>query len=168
MPQSTTVGVLRALAYGLGFLDRQRPANPAAGSGLTITVPGGESWRVLSLVYTLTTSAVAANRSPELRVLDGDGNVTAAYPMGATQTATLTTINTFALGATSQASGAASNKACGIGEIFIPAGYKLQVFVGSQDAGDTVTNIELHIERYPDGPSGYQRGVVDYTDAPAY
>lgn len=49
--------------------------NPGAGNEITAKVPGGATWEVLGLRFTFAASAVVANRRPNMRILDGQGNV---------------------------------------------------------------------------------------------
>lgn len=48
-------------------------ANPAAGTEVVLTVPGGVVWELLSVRATFTASAAVANRRPSLRITDADG-----------------------------------------------------------------------------------------------
>ena len=45
--------------------------NPAAGAEISVTVPAGKWWKLLSVRFTLVTSAAAANRRPALALDDG-------------------------------------------------------------------------------------------------
>lgn len=55
---------------------------PAAGADWVVKVPGGSVWELLSVRATLTTSAVVANRVPQLNYLDADGQPYASFPAG--------------------------------------------------------------------------------------
>lgn len=48
-----------------------QPVAPAAGAEFSATVPGGDVWELRSVRFTLTTSAVAGNRVPQLLMDDG-------------------------------------------------------------------------------------------------
>lgn len=45
--------------------------NPAAGAEISITVPAGVTWELISLIAVFTASAVVATRRPRLQVTDG-------------------------------------------------------------------------------------------------
>lgn len=57
-------------------------ANPAAGAEITLTVPAGKVWRVISMSCILTTNATVANRSPAFTFDDGTNTV---YKISASQ-----------------------------------------------------------------------------------
>jgi|SRR5579863_313913 len=64
-------------------------ATPAAGAEWGVAVPLGAVWRVISIVFKLVTSAVAANRIPAVAVINGTNDVlqvseTIAQPAGTT------------------------------------------------------------------------------------
>jgi len=59
----------------LGMLTVVSVANPAAGAEISVTVPANERWELLALLFTFTTSATAANRTPAIQI--GDGTNTA-------------------------------------------------------------------------------------------
>jgi len=56
---------------GPGFLSVQGITAPAAGADFTTTVPAGMRWRPITFSAVLTTSAVAANRQPEIIITNG-------------------------------------------------------------------------------------------------
>lgn len=74
---ATAPARLRPSAYfrGRGWPQLIKVPAPAAGASLTRVVPGDYWERLLSLAFTLTTSATVAARSIALNLLDGDGNI---------------------------------------------------------------------------------------------
>jgi hypothetical protein len=48
---------------------------PAPGADFTITIPGGADWDIATVCARLVTSAAVSNRTPRLRMRDGDNNV---------------------------------------------------------------------------------------------
>lgn len=80
---SSAPGQLRpaALVRGRGWLQLVYPPAPAAGANLVHTVPG-ECWeRLLSVAFTLSTSATVAARGISMNFTDGDGNIWNSSPI---------------------------------------------------------------------------------------
>ncbi len=74
---------------GPGVLRRVTGADPAAGAELSVTVPTGARWRVLSLEATLVTGAAVANRRVQW-VLDDGATEYFRIVVGSDQTASQT------------------------------------------------------------------------------
>src|SRR3990170_4429385 len=66
-----------------------KPADPAAGAEVIITVPTAKRWRLVAIRFRLVTSATAASRQVTLIIDDGT-NVIWRKLVAATQTAGLT------------------------------------------------------------------------------
>src|SRR5690348_10798714 len=75
-----TVSLLSPFGLSRGWPRVQRVADPAAGSGVVLTVPGSENWRVVSAYCNFATSAAVANRMPVVYFADPDGNHFAELP----------------------------------------------------------------------------------------
>ena len=61
-------------------LVRQIPvAQPAAGSDWTVAVPQGVTWELISVMFTLATSAVVANRGVRIIVKDNNGVISTNF-----------------------------------------------------------------------------------------
>lgn len=54
-------------------------SNPAAGSEISVTVPNGRLWKILSLRAQLVAAAVAVSRRPHLVINDGTNDIVDAF-----------------------------------------------------------------------------------------
>lgn len=121
--------------------------NPAAGVDWSQEVPGGEQWRILAGQYTFTTSAAVANRLATFivtvdgaRVWRGWDNTTIAAGNS----------NTYTL--VEQSAAVVPNHGNGLGwmpfpSVWLPPGATFGSLTGSLDVLDTLTNINLYVER---------------------
>ncbi len=64
---------------GGGNLTDITGTNPAAGSEISETVTSGEVWRLISMTFTLVTSATVANRRVHFQVNGGEGRLLDAF-----------------------------------------------------------------------------------------
>lgn len=62
---------LLANTDGPGLIRSITGATPGAGAEVSETVPAGARWSLLSIIWTLTTSATVANRFPDITIDDG-------------------------------------------------------------------------------------------------
>lgn len=109
IPPNAGAGVTRSVPLG----------NPAAGANWGIVVPTGAAWVLNSARATLTTSAAAANRIPDLQIKDGSGNVVLDAMAAVAQTASLTDFWSWSPGA------ANSTVLGSVNTVALPAGFKL-------------------------------------------
>lgn len=127
-------------------------ANPPAGQGFVLTPTGRGTWRVLSIVFDLATSAVAGDRAVSLAVTDGTSTWLRA-PATATLAASLTGHFSGFPGMT--LTGAAGDH-LGLSwpreGVVLPEGVSLVAQVGGMDAADQLSNICAYIEELPSGP----------------
>lgn len=122
-----------------GFTRRWRvlaPADPAAGIDWTLPATGAATWRIVSFVARLVTSAVVANRQVTLLADDGE-RVWFATSAASVQTASQTTdyaghTNSGRGGATP---GVLTLSIPSAGLLLLP-GYRLRVSTSGLDAGD--------------------------------
>lgn len=122
--------------------------DPAAGAEISVTVPGGEFWEVLSVVYTFVTSAVVSNRRSVL-VFD-NGTLTNLRSNTATdQTASLTVIYTFA-GVGARANDLAQGDAMGMlpTPVYCAPGSRIRTATLNLDAGDNYGAPTIYARRY--------------------
>lgn len=133
---------------GQGMLYSFTVANPAAGADWIQTVPTGARWRLWATSASLTTSAAVANRSSSLRLDDG---VTPLWQAGhnVVQTAGITLLWTFTLGLANLvlASGTASTQPM-LPVATLLAGWRIQSFTSSLQAGDQWSAIRLLVEEW--------------------
>ena len=132
--------------YG-AYVTTSTGANPAAGAEVSVTVPTGEIWRLLSVRLTLVTSATAATRRVILLADNGAATIWAA-PAGNTQAASLTNNYSFTSGLSGNLSGTAEF-AVGVGEdLWLPSGYRIRTNTENIQTGDDYAAPVLHIIRY--------------------
>lgn len=129
-----------------------KPASPAAGAELSITVPGQETWIVESLAFRLVTDATAATRVVTVNVDDGSDNylftgANAAH--GASSTFDYCAFR----GSSSvhNASGVALIPWPESG-LVLPPGHRIQTNTGSIQVGDQFSAILVAAIVLPTGP----------------
>jgi len=121
-------------------------SSPSAGDDLTIPVPTGKVWRLLSLRFTLTTSSAAANRRVKLRLSDASDNIVYEIPAASTQAASLTKIYTAAAGSQNVADSDGSMVLALPTEIVLGPGYKILTSCVNLQAGDSFDQLALLVE----------------------
>lgn len=140
--------------YGYGWEEVVPVTAPGANTNASIPIPGQYASRLLSAVFTLTTDATVASRYVTLTYTDGNGNVVAV--MGAAVTVTA--------GSTQRYSGDCFRTVAEWNtgtDVFFPIqplvlkpGYTIGINIGSKQAGDTLTGIQLVMQRLVTGPRG--------------
>lgn len=149
------MGGMRRLASGIAgpFTQEARPfPNPAAGAGLSITVPGGELWHLRTLAVRLVTSAAVANRTLALTV-SNQTSVIGTFAAQAVITAGLTTDVTWMGGATPLSSAIVANALLAPApELVLQPGWQLQVAIGAVDAADQLSRVVAWIDRLDQPP----------------
>jgi hypothetical protein len=120
---------------------------PAVASGFSYTYSTSEYWLLRSLCFQMVTDANAANRIVSLDLIDGAGNKIGRYSSGFTQTATLTTVYTFALDIATYGANAAASIGAPTPEIWLHPGAKLTVNVAAVQAGDQISAINLAVDQ---------------------
>lgn len=149
------------LAYGLGYQQPVTVANPGAGVVALVPTSGYQYSRLISAVFTLTTSIAAANRYATVDFLGGDG--VAFVVNGAAQIVTASLTRRF-VGSLSRGTSefvAGSDIFFPLENIFLEGGTSVRINVANMDAGDTLTIIRLVFEQYttdPDDLPGAQSG----------
>lgn len=129
--------------------------NPAAGAGFSSTYALSEFWMPRSLCFQLVTSSAVATRIVSLDIIDGAGRKMGRFSSGFTQTASLTTVYTFATDISVYGANAAASIGAPIPELWLHPGCKLQVNIAAVDTGDQVSAINLVVDQvfagsYPD------------------
>lgn len=131
---------------------------PAVGADWTVTVPAGFTWRLVSVIADLTTSAAVANRDPHFTVSDGT-TVFEIVPPSAMQAASLTRHYIWFPGADAIAIGAGICQA--IPELVLPAGFVVASNTVALDVGDQWTKPVLHVIE-----TTVRDGSIDLGDVP--
>lgn len=112
---------------------------PAPGAEWIITVPAGMRFRVVSVSAALTTSAVVANRSPNL-VIDDGVNILAEIPSTNAQAASTTARYTWMDGGVFAVAPAGLNLAPLPGNCILMAGSRVRSLTTLLDVADQWTN----------------------------
>ena len=138
---------------GVGpFLQVVQVANPAAGAEFTLKAPGQGIWRVMSLAFTLVTSAVVANRRVAL-LADDQTDVWFAAATTVDLTATLTTrVGAYQGAASTGLAGSVLNVPLPNDGLVLMPGYRLRTSTLNIDAGDQYSAIRAEVIEYPEGP----------------
>lgn len=129
-----------------------RIAAPAAGAEMSITPNTGSHWRLMGLIFTLTTSAVVANRNVSLTLSDGTSR-TFKMVTAANQAATLAIDYTAYPDAVP--AGIVNNTvvmALPTDGLWMPKGWTLASTTALIDPGDQYSGIVVDIQEIPDGP----------------
>ena len=132
-----------------GWQELIKPANPAAGATFTRRIPG-ETWeRYVAVTFTLTASAVVANRQAQLRLLDADGAIIASVSASGVVVAGTTVRPRCAVGLGYADNNASGHSDQGMWDILADSGWQLNINVTGMDAGDTLTDIVILAQRFP-------------------
>ncbi len=121
-------------------------ANPAAGAGATVLVPAGQTWRVRSLVATLTTGAAVANRQPVLYARTPVPVLFALAVQPVVTPATTATTYFWQLGSGPQNVGAGGQEPCGLWDLVLPNAWGVQLACFNLQAADQWSAITLVYE----------------------
>lgn len=121
-------------------------ANPAAGVEWSQTVPTGESWQINAIRYTLTTSAVVANRLTSI-TFDNGSTVFARIP--STQTEPASTVNTYTASVDIASSGLLGTEVLiSLPRIILPSGYRISSLTTAIDVGDDYSAPVFYYSRF--------------------
>lgn len=133
---------------GTGIVKQVLSADPAAGAEVSITVPAGEDWRLMSGRVPLVTSATAANRRPHIVMDDGTASVHMRSPVGAVQAASLTVGYNFGPGIPQDAAvvDGEIRMTLPTGEIYLPAGHRIRTITTALQVGDNYGPMALLVE----------------------
>jgi hypothetical protein len=113
-----------------------------AGADLAYKPSTSSPWKLLSMVATLTTSAVVGARAPTLQFLDQNGTLVLAIPASGTTAASLATVYSwYVAGSPSPGAGAVGGGyASGVLPSFwLPAGWSVKTKTVAIDVGDAWT-----------------------------
>lgn len=122
--------------------------SPAAGADVSITIPNGVAWRVVSLVATLTASAAAANRFVGFVVKSQDGTTVYRYRLTAALTANLTATYCFSpdVGPAPTAVATTNNLLLPKPDEVIPAGWTFGTSTLNIDTADQWSSVAVWAE----------------------
>lgn len=132
-----------------GWQETIYPVNPAQGQLFSLTIDGSAWVRLLVINYTLTTSAVVANRFPRLGIRDQDGvNIWIQQLSGGIPASTAAQLYA-AQGLGTLANGTSGLNSSALPDFLIPPGWQIQSQVSAIDAGDQISHIQLVVQRFP-------------------
>lgn len=138
-----------APSYAVGWQEPVYVPNPPAGAAWSYTVDGRYFERLLSVYFVLNTSAVVANRTTQLNLLDANGNVVLVVAGGVTVTAGISKFCSLQVGNPAIESAIPSGSVGWLPDFLLPPGWRWQLAVANLDAGDTVTGTVLLVQRFP-------------------
>lgn len=121
--------------------------NPAAGAGFTWKPSGAEFTRIRAVCFQLVTSSAVANRIVYLDLVDGSGAKIARSSAGFNQTASLTSVYTFAVGINTYGANAAASIGSGLPEIWLRNGCEISVGITAVDTADQVSAIRVTVDQ---------------------
>lgn len=133
-----TTGSIYVCGFSLSAGDGIRSitgSNPAAGAEVSETVPASARWNLLLFRDQLVTSAVVANRIPQLTIDDGTNTLLIIPPAAGTQAAS--TSFSYHWGNLGYGSNATNNGVqIGIPSLVLGAGYRIRTLTSALDVGD--------------------------------
>lgn len=143
------------LESGEGFLgngellaDHLLGAQPAVGAGFVQALDSRWCWRFRAVRFTLTTSAVVANRFVTVDYCDPEGNPWFRNPAAVVQAASLATEYDFSRRNVAVSGIAGQPQFVDLDQAFVPPGWQLRINVGLIDAGDQLSAIRLYVEKF--------------------
>lgn len=143
--------------YGRFAPDHLVPPTPGAGSALSFALDARWSWRFVSVRFTLTTSASAANRLVTVDYCDPEGNVWVRNGAGLVITANTTAQEfDFTVGRTIAEWAANTPIFAPLADTFVPPGWLLKVNVANVQAADQIGSPLLYVEKFEVGRGGYE------------
>ena len=137
------------VGLGCGIQEPFAIADPGAGVAASLTADGRGLRRLLSLVLTLTTSAVAGNRYLKLEWQGIGGKPYAVAAVAATLAASGTQRYVFATTYGTQAWNTGTDAFAPLPALYLSPGDVLTTVVDNFDAGDTITVVRGVMERFP-------------------
>lgn len=129
-----------------------RVANPAAGADITMTAPGDEWWRVLTIAFQVVTDATVANRAVALAADDGTDTF---WRVGtpALQTAGQTNLYAASHGyGQAQATGGVNSLPLPGDGLWLQSGWRLRTITDQIQAGDQISAFIALVLAFNTGP----------------
>lgn len=132
---------------GAGRMRSIRIAN-VTGVNFKFTVPSLTRWEILSCQMVLTTTAAGANRIVELVTFDQTNTEVCGYPCTQTTAPSTTFLYFFFQGAAQSQTLPTLNTAPLPSGLMLDSAWSLQSNVTNLAAGDTITNLTLHVREW--------------------
>lgn len=119
------------------------PANPAAGAGYQLVNGTAQPWALLSVKFTLTTSAAVANRFVSVQIRDG-GGATVAENSDLTAVTASQALTMFLAAGLPNIPNAASGTVLGaVPAVPVQPGWSININVSAEDAADQLSSIVI-------------------------
>lgn len=138
-------------------------ASPAAGKDLSILLPSGYRYRLLSLVATFTAAAAVFTRQPSLVVTDGDGLVRYRTPWPGSLKTGATGVYCAGQGASAIGEETAAAFSIEPPAFLIPAGWSIGTLTHELQATDQWSGVRVFWEELSDTYPGTAAGHPDHS-----
>jgi hypothetical protein len=123
-------------------------SSPAAGAGLTYTVPGSTQVEVLSASLTYTASGNAANRIPFLSFVDQSGVAVGSYGTPYKLVASDVSRISFGVGANQSGADSAARISTGIPALRMQAGMQVLLSATAINVTDQISAARLYVRQW--------------------
>lgn len=143
-------------AYGEVSTSVVTRPSPAAGGGFTYAPPEAVRFKVAAVSFQLVTAVAVATRLVSLDLLDGASNIIGRFSAGFTQSASKTSVYTFAAGINEYGANDAAAIGAPLPDLWLPDGSSIAVNVGAVQAADQVSAVVVTLRQYgirPDSQS---------------
>ncbi len=137
---------------GRSFQSPVRGVRPSAGAGFSLLIDGAYIWRLVSAVFTLTTSATVANRYVTLEYQGDDGTAYCVNAAGVVVTASSTQRFAFGLGRGNSEWATGTDILAPLSPVFLHGSDTLAIVVGNIDTTDQLSGIRFVFDRFPTDP----------------
>jgi hypothetical protein len=144
-----------AFGYEVGWQQPVYLPNPAAGQNWVYKADGRYYTRVLAMTFVLQTSAVVANRFPQVQLLDTNGAVITVVPAGGTVVASSQLQNYLTVHSPGLSGGSSGGSFGFIPDLLIPPGWTWQSQIFGIDPGDTITGGVLLVQQFPNDSASF-------------
>jgi len=149
---SDEIGGLSELVLGQRYQRQFWTADPGVGNGLTIVVPGGVRWRLISLEVGYTSDSTAGNRRLQL-VLIKDTHTIIDCPAGIEQPPSTSLLYGWFVGAALVTTvGAGRTHTAPVPSCWIESGWSIGLPMPSGYSGDAWTGATVWVEEERIGP----------------
>ena len=154
----TTVGISPPFVEGLGFDEILEIADSGIGGINLFKTQVAERIFVKNIRMQFITSAVVANRIPQVLIFDGDGNQIWQAAPNAGQAASLTIQYNYSPVFSASVSDSASIKQVPFPGFYLMPGWTVQINITGRQAGDVVSFLNVWRHRLVVGQGGYDLG----------
>lgn len=133
----------------VGWQERVRLPNPAAGGGFTYTVDGRYYERVLAIRFTFDTSAVVNTRYGFVGVYDADGNIVTEVQAIATMAASAEARVNLTVGCPVISMNNSGDSEGFLPDLLIPPGWSWRARITAEDVADQFSGVVVLVQRFP-------------------